>query len=424
MVQPPTFAGTSGLGYAVTAAGNLVRFDLDDPAAGATVVYSGQQVVAAQALASGQVVAALANGVVDLLTPQANGLVVQSQLLADGAMPAAPSSIDVVTKANGQFDVLVSSAGLGQPLCFLPGRSHRAGRRNAVSWRCDLAHTQRSSVPGATPGPLALLSSSVIATSASATAASASTSTSTSSGALSVTATSSVGLSLGGFSSLKSSSSSGNEEALLVSVEGNTYLSVPVLGFGAENDEVGNGDRRMPWLAAEHPVGDTSPLSRFLIGLDEALRNYRGTDDATLPRSTGRSDDIWNEDLFFRHLPVPPQTVAPEKESSKPGTDPRPWGPIRAMASDRGRPGSRANRSTNRPSRPPRRPTPGCLRAKGHRRPVHRRALDAHDFPIHFPGTTSARCRKSRHAETRRFAASQSSLMRASLMSDTLLPWP
>ena len=30
LVQPPTFAGDSGLGYAVTAGGNLVRFDLDN----------------------------------------------------------------------------------------------------------------------------------------------------------------------------------------------------------------------------------------------------------------------------------------------------------------------------------------------------------------------------------------------------------
>ena len=64
----------TGVGYAVTAGGNLVRFDLDNPSAGASVVFSGQQVVAAQALASGQVVVALADGVVDLLAPQGNGL--------------------------------------------------------------------------------------------------------------------------------------------------------------------------------------------------------------------------------------------------------------------------------------------------------------------------------------------------------------
>ena len=88
---------------------------------------------------------------------------------------------------------------------------------------------------------------------------------------LSATATSAAGLSLGGFSSLKNGSSKGTGEALLVSVEGNTYLSVPILGFGAENDEVGNGEERMPWLSAEHPVGDNSPFTRFLMGLDRGF---------------------------------------------------------------------------------------------------------------------------------------------------------
>ena len=111
VVQPPTFTGTSSVGYAVTALGNLVRFNLDNPSAGASVVYSGQQVVAAQALTSGQVVVALADGVVDLLVPQGNLLSLGSQLLADGATPSLPSSIEVLAKANGLFDVLVSSQG-------------------------------------------------------------------------------------------------------------------------------------------------------------------------------------------------------------------------------------------------------------------------------------------------------------------------
>ena len=91
VVQAPTFTGTSGLGYAVTAAGNLVKFDLDDPAGGSSVVYSGPAGRGRAGLASGQVVAALANGVVDLLAPQANGLVVQSQLQADGGHPCCPA---------------------------------------------------------------------------------------------------------------------------------------------------------------------------------------------------------------------------------------------------------------------------------------------------------------------------------------------
>ncbi len=62
LVQPPTFIGSTGVGYAVTAAGDLVRFSLSDPSVGANVVFSGEQVSAAQALSTGQVVVALANG--------------------------------------------------------------------------------------------------------------------------------------------------------------------------------------------------------------------------------------------------------------------------------------------------------------------------------------------------------------------------
>ncbi len=51
----------------MTATGNLVRFDLNNTDRRCSVVFSGQQVVAAQALSTGQVVVALANGAVDLL---------------------------------------------------------------------------------------------------------------------------------------------------------------------------------------------------------------------------------------------------------------------------------------------------------------------------------------------------------------------
>ena len=98
-----------------------------------------------------------------------------------------------------------------------------------------------------------------------------------------------MGLSLGGFSSLGNGSSKGTGDAILVSVEGNTYLSVPILDFGSENgEEAGDGEGRMPWLSALHPFGDTSPLTRFVIGLDEALRDYRGSEEshpAAEPRS-------------------------------------------------------------------------------------------------------------------------------------------
>ena len=111
VVQAPTFVGDSSLGYEVTASGELVRFDLSDVAKGSSVVFSDQQVVAAQALPGGQVVVALSTGIVNILAPQGNGLTVQSELLAKGETPALPSAIQVVAKANGNYDVLVSSQG-------------------------------------------------------------------------------------------------------------------------------------------------------------------------------------------------------------------------------------------------------------------------------------------------------------------------
>ena len=39
---------------------------------------------------------------------------------------------------------------------------------------------------------------------------------------------------------------------------------------------------RMPWLAPRHSFGDKSDLTRFVIGLDEALEDYRGSADRTL----------------------------------------------------------------------------------------------------------------------------------------------
>ena len=322
LIQPPTFVANTGLAYAVTVGGNLVRFDLANASGLASVVYAGQQVVAAQALTSGQIVVALATGVVDLLVPQGNSLSVESQLLAQGASPTLPSSIDVLARPNGTFDVLVSSQGSDNLSVFSLAGAVSAGGVTPSAGGPSLPSSSAFQPPVTTPSQLVVLTANSTATSASATAASTSASASTSSGALSATATSAAGLSLGTFSSLNSGSSQGTGDALLVSVEGNTYLSVPVLGFGAENDEVGNGEQRMPWLSAEHPVGDTSPVTRFVMGLDEALRNYRGSEDAPLPRYLGSPLDPWNEDLFYRHLPLKPFVPGPEQDDPGVGGDP------------------------------------------------------------------------------------------------------
>jgi len=314
LIEPPTFTGDSGLGYAVTAGGSLVRFDLDDPSAGASVVYSGRQVVAAQALPSGQVVVALANGIVDVLDPQGNGLSLASELLPKGETPTLPSSIDVVEMANGLFNVLVSSQGSDTIFVFSGGGVTSEAVTLPVGGPSPPSFSSFQP-PTVTGAQAFALSANATATSASVTAASTSSSASTSSGSLSSSATSAVGLSLGSFSSLGNGSAKGTNDAVLVSVEGNTYLSVPILGFGSENgEEAVNGEGRMPWLSTRHPLGDTSPLTRFVIGLDEALRDYRGSEEAPLLRNPRASSDPWSEDLFFRHLPIQPPILGQEKD--------------------------------------------------------------------------------------------------------------
>jgi hypothetical protein len=310
LLQPPTFVGTTGLGYAVTAGGDLVRFNLFSPGLGASVVHSGQQVEAAQALANGQVVVALADGAVDLLQPQGSGLKLASVLQARGGVPALPSAIDVVSKPGGQFNVLVSSEGSDQLFVFtqventlegggaLPGGSSPPGFNLVPTPAIAIASQSFSFTAGA------------ITTFGSSTATSSSASSSSTTNSATVAATTTVGLSLGTFSSLGNSPSPGNAAAVLVPVEGNTYQSVPILEFGSTGDEEATGvEARMPWLAGKYNFGDTSPLTRFVTGLDEALEDYRGLDNASPSRGTDAVRDPWTEDLFIRHLPVWPQST-------------------------------------------------------------------------------------------------------------------
>ena len=328
VVQPPTFVGTSDLGYVVTAGGNLVKFDLDDPAAGSSVVFSGQKVVAAQALPGGQVVVALVDGSVNVLSQKGSGLNVASELVPQGQTTSAlPSAIDVVVSPNGNFDVLVSSQGSDIISVFAAGDAAAATIGSSLGGSSPPALNSfepfnSTQTPTVTASQFVILTSSTNATSASAAAASASTSSSTSSGALSIAVTAAVGLSLGGFSSVGYGSTTETSDAVLVSVEGNTYLNVPILDFGSERGEdAGSGGGRKPWLSALHPFGDNSSLTRFVIGLDEALRGYRSSEEVP-PGTFGQSNDPWNEDLFYRHLPVKPQVLRQQTRDAIEGGSP------------------------------------------------------------------------------------------------------
>jgi hypothetical protein len=319
--------GSSGLGYAVTDLGNLVRFNLFDPIAGASIVLSGEDVQAAQALTSGQVAVAFANGDVSLLSPKGNGLAVTSIFQAEAGLPASPSAIDVVSKSDGQFNVLVSSAGSDTIFVFdqVASSGETAGSIVSNPVLPSVNSFQPSLATASSQG--LTLTTATVAVNATATAATTSASASASSSSTSASATATIGLSLGTFSSLGNGSTSSSGDTLLVAVEGNAYLSVPIFDIGlGTGEEAGAGEGRIPGLSRMYPFGDTSPLTRFVIGLDEALRGYRGDDNALDSKDGSSLHDPWNEDLFHHHAPVSSPSNQPENDgprAEQPGFRPR-----------------------------------------------------------------------------------------------------
>jgi hypothetical protein len=116
-----------------------------------------------------------------------------------------------------------------------------------------------------------------------------------------------TGGSLGGLGGTGTSAAATNGSAVLVAVQGNSYATVAVFDFGsqvADDEDVG---RRMPWLSQRYPLGDTSPLTRFVIGQTEAVQQYLGGKDTRLGENNEKpAGDPWDEDLFQRRPPVLP----------------------------------------------------------------------------------------------------------------------
>ncbi len=309
--QPPTFVGNTGVGYAVTAMGALIRFDLDHPNTGSRIVFSSQQVVAAQALPTGQVVVAIADGSVKLLAPVGDNLNVAYVLQAQGGVPALPSAINVVYRASGKFDVLVSSQGSDTIYVF----AQNAGSTTTGASPIGSVVTPTPSPFGAfqavtiTVSQFIAVSAGESVAGAFQSAVSASSSSSTTSSSASVVVTSTVGLSLGTFSSVGKNLSRGNSSAMLVPVAGNNYISVPLLDFGSEREEeADDGARHMLRLWKLFSIGDASDLTRFVMGIDEALQAYRGgLGEVPAAEHAEPANDPWNEDLFFRRQPASPQ---------------------------------------------------------------------------------------------------------------------
>src|SRR5262249_43477864 len=148
-------------------------------------------------------------------------------------------SINVVRKPSGGLDVLVSSQ--GSDTIFVYAQSSAVSVPTSPIVTISPPPTQAAFQPATSSGAPSqsfLVSSATLATTASQAAVAATSSASSSSSSASVTAvaTTTVGLSLGTFSSLGNRSSTGDSEAILVPVEGNTYLSVPILDTGTQSD--------------------------------------------------------------------------------------------------------------------------------------------------------------------------------------------
>lgn len=278
-------------------------------------MFSGEQVLAAEAPSSGQVVVALASGAVDLLAPQGDGLIVSAQLQAQGGTPALPSSIDVLKNASGSFDVLVSSQGSDTIYVYA---SQAAGAFTPGTFTPSGGVFPTTGVPSSATAGFSLNQAAFLLTSSSESSTTESSSTaSTSSSSTAVSAAPgggvSVGLSLGGFTSLVSTLVKGASVAILVAMEGNSYLNVPVLEFGfGYGEEASTGMGRMPELSAKYPIGDTSPLWRLIVGIDEALGDYRRSGESTLSGAFAPSHDPWSEDLFWPRLSGGSRVRAPD----------------------------------------------------------------------------------------------------------------
>jgi MYXO-CTERM domain-containing protein len=341
LAQAPTFVGTTPQGYAVTAGGRLVAFDVAVPGQ-STVIDTIRNVVAARALANGTVVAAFGDGSVRLLTPVGNTLEVSAVLQTAGGQAVRPSSVEVVVGANGQLSVLVSSQGSDRIALYgvgqVTGTGGSSGGRGTGGFSLGPA-VAGSGLGGAGSGVTVAGESGVSVASASVSVASAGVSagfvlfsssggfggsgttsgfsTSAASGQLSAASVLAPGL-----ASASPSSDGGSAEADsagLVSLQGSSYSTVALLGLGSPHDSgSGDGDERQPDLAARYPFGSATQAERFVAGNGEKER-YLQEGPERLEEAGEAGADPWREDPFHRsfrvrHLPPPSAGATDEIE--------------------------------------------------------------------------------------------------------------
>ena len=322
VIQPPTFVGDSSVGYVVTAAGELVRFDLNDLSAGVAVAFSGQKVLADEALANGQVVVALAGGDVKVLTPNGALLSIAADLRPQGGVPEDLSSLQILQTSGGGLEALVSSQGSDTVFVFAlsggakdlgsgsgsdSGGSGQPGGNRVNASTGQSTDTAVTLTPTSIAGGLNALTSTLLAAGPSSTG-----------GVVANSVAGSVpGLAISGFLGENNPIVETNGTAVLVPIQGNTYSTVAMLEFGAQGDaEFGRGARR-PELSMRYAVGDTSELGQFVIGLEEAVKQYRQAEETRILQIINSKDDgndPWLEDLFHRQGPSQPPILDKGKE--------------------------------------------------------------------------------------------------------------
>jgi hypothetical protein len=310
VVQPPTFVGDTELGYVVTASGDLVRFDLSDPSAGAKVVFAGHHVLADEALSSGQVVVALAGGAVDVLTPEGDSLSVAADLQPQGGVPVASSALEIIQTSGGQLEALVSSQGSNTVFVFaLSGAATETGGGSGTDSGStgQPGGSRLGTTPSSTTTDTTLVQTSGFSGSNSLTTISLAAAPTSTAGAVSISVTGSVpGAAPSGFVGQFASLNDANSTAVLVPIQGNSYSTVAVLNFAAaSDDDSGNGASRQPGLSMRYAVGDTTGLGKFVMGLDDAVKLYRSQEGERLSQpADAPGNDPWIEDLFQHQTPT------------------------------------------------------------------------------------------------------------------------
>ena len=295
VVQQPTFVGDSSVGYVVTSAGELVRFDLDDLGAGATVAFSAQKVLADEALANGQVVVALAGGDVKVLTPNGATLSVAADLRPQGGVPEDLSSLQILQTSGGGLEALVSSQGSDTVFVFALGVAGRdlgggSGSDSGVSGQPGSNRGNASTGQTTDTVVTLTLTSNASALNALTSNLLAAGPASTGGVLANSVAGSVPGLALSGFLGENNPVLETNGTAVLVPIQGNTYSTVAMLDFGAQGDADFGRSGRHPELSMRYAVGDTTGLGQFIMGLEEAVKQYRQAEEARILQIINSND--------------------------------------------------------------------------------------------------------------------------------------